>query len=262
MCLILFAVQRSVEQPLVVAANRDEFYARPTEAARFWGPSPRLLAGRDQQGGGTWLGVDASGRFAAVTNVRSAEPRPAGLRSRGALPRDFLAGCTGPEGYLRQVAARAEEYAGFNLLVGDSETLWYFSNRGEGPRQLEPGVYGVSNATLNVAWPKVLRGKARLDEHLQRGGSMPSLLKLLRDGAPEGPPGVGRAPNLDRIESCGFLVSADYGTRASTVVSFGRNGRVEFVEQGYGAWGVPGGTRRFVVTFRRSGVQHDRPDAD
>ena len=124
MCLITFAYRAHADYPLLVAANRDEYYARPTAGLRFWEDLPDVAAGRDLQAGGTWLGITRSGRFAAITNHRNPPTTPASPRSRGMLTLDFLAGEAGPEGFLEKLAPRAGEYAGFNLLLGDDETLW------------------------------------------------------------------------------------------------------------------------------------------
>ena len=140
MCLIVFAYQTQPENDLVLAANRDEFVARPTAPAGFWDEHPDLLAGRDLRAGGTWLGVDRTERFAAVTNFRDGFSEAKGKVSRGGLPSDFLSGRLSPEAYARQVFERKNDYNGFNLLVADREALWYVSDREEaGPKRLLPG---------------------------------------------------------------------------------------------------------------------------
>ena len=175
MCLLIFAHQLSADYPLMVAANRDEFYARPTAPAAFWPEYPGLLAGRDLEQGGTWMGVTREGRFAAVTNYRDPDVAMPAPRSRGELPLDYLAGSTTPASYLAELAKRGGEYAGFNLLVGDRDSLWYFANSGgQAPRALSPGLYGLSNARLDTPWPKVERGKAMLLS-LQQGDGDDSL---------------------------------------------------------------------------------------
>ena len=144
MCLLIIAHGRP-ELPLAVAANRDEFHARPTAQAGFWPERPALLAGRDLAQGGTWMGVTRGGRFAAVTNRRDATLPVPGERSRGELPLDFLCGDESPEAFLAEVAARRGAYAGFNLLVGGPGELWYFRNTREAaPQRLQPGLYGLA----------------------------------------------------------------------------------------------------------------------
>jgi uncharacterized protein with NRDE domain len=161
MCLILIAWQAHPDYPLVVAANRDEFFARPTAAAAFWPDAPQVLAGRDLEAGGTWLGVSRQRRFAALTNYREGGRQRVDARSRGALVADFLTSRASPVAYLTQLETAAAEYNGFNLVVGDGESLAYYSNRGDGqPRWLKPGIYGLSNHLLDTPWPKLASAKA------------------------------------------------------------------------------------------------------
>ena len=142
----------------MVIANRDEYYARPSRDAHWWNDSG-IFAGRDLEAGGTWLGVNRRGRFAAVTNVREPGGMTPGRRSRGELPRDFLAGDRSPDDYLRQVAARDGEYSGFNLLLGSAEALYFYSNRERVQRRIEPGTYGISNGAFDEEWPKLAAGR-------------------------------------------------------------------------------------------------------
>ena len=236
MCLILLAHRAHPLYRLVVAANRDEFYARPTAPAAFWTDAPHVLAGRDLQGGGTWMGVTRAGRFAAVTNYREVAPPPPDAPSRGELPGGFLRGDQAPEAYLRSLEVRAGAYAGFNLLVGDGEALGYLSNRGGVARMLAPGVYGVSNALLDTPWPKVERGKAGLREVLAEGGEIDpdALLRLLAESEPAPDallPDTGVGRERERVLSSLFIASPGYGTRASTVLLVRHDGRARFVER-------------------------------
>ena len=254
MCLILLALDAHPDYPLVVAANRDEFYQRPTAAADFWTDAPTVIAGRDLLEGGTWLGLDRRGRFAAVTNYRQGRREAAAPRSRGHLVRDFLISSAEPLEYLRGAEGDADRYNGFNLLAGDLHTLGYFSNRHGRPRVLPPGVYGLSNHLLDTAWPKVTSGKSTLAALLRRGEPQltEALLELLADSSrpsddllPE--TGIGR--DWERLLSSAFIVSDGYGTRSSTVVLVGRDRRALFVERSFGPEGAPAGTRRFEVTL-------------
>ncbi|HZG41816.1 MAG TPA: NRDE family protein, partial [Longimicrobium sp.] len=170
MCLIVLAVDRHPRHRLVAAANRDEFYARPTAPAAWWSDAPDVLAGRDLREGGTWMGVTRDGRFAAITNYREMTP-PRTAPSRGALVADFLRGAMEAGEYAEDVAARGAAYNGFNLLAGDGEGVFYVSNRAEGVRRLEPGVYGLSNALLDTPWPKVLRARAAMRSALSSTGA-------------------------------------------------------------------------------------------
>ncbi|HEX2205282.1 MAG TPA: NRDE family protein, partial [Longimicrobium sp.] len=236
MCLILFAHDVHPRHRLVVAANRDEFYARPTAPAAFWDDAPGVLAGRDLREGGTWLGVTRGGRFAAVTNVREPEAYRVGAPSRGFLVSDFLRGSMSPEAYAERLAATAGEYNGFNLLAGDGRSLVWLSNRGEGPRVLGPGVYGLSNALLDTPWPKVELGKEDLRRALE-GASDEALVAALfatlarRDPAPDVRlPATGVGVERERALSSAFIATPEYGTRCSTVVFFGRDGALSFTE--------------------------------
>jgi uncharacterized protein with NRDE domain len=144
MCLLAFAWQIHSKYPLILIGNRDEFYARPATPIRFWLDAPQVLAGRDEKEGGTWLGVTRSGRWAALTNYR--EPNaPVGVLSRGHLVANFLQGDSEPLDYLEDIAKRADDYSGFNLLVGTRQQAAVFSNRGTSPTLLAAGLYGLSN---------------------------------------------------------------------------------------------------------------------
>lgn len=249
-CLILFAHQVHPEFPLIVAANRDEFHGRPAAAAAFWSDEPGMLAGRDLEAGGTWLGVSRRGRFAAVTNFAEEPPDPLPPRSRGALVSDFLTGGRAAEAYLREVARHASEYRGFNLLVGDAQTLWYFSNRIPEPRQLAPGTYGLSNHLLDTNWPKVRQGKSALAvfEESEADPAVDPLLDLLADETSPTDAEL-RAAGLDpermrRAAPC-FIRGEAYGTRASTVVMMRRDGLIDFTEVAFGSNGRRSGRRDF-----------------
>jgi len=247
MCLIVFAWRPEHGQPLIVAANRDEFYTRPTQALGRW-PETQVHAGRDLEAGGTWLGVGANGRFAALTNIR----RPGqliGSRSRGELVAQFLAGEMSAEGYAAEVSQRSAEYTGFNLLLRDGQRLAYVSSATPDPVWLPAGVYGLSNAGLDTAWPKLTKTRsamaAGLDDY-----SIPGLLELLADARPaptaELPDtGVGQA--TETLLSSVFIASPNYGTRASTVVVMGEDGTAQMVERSFGVNGVPIGEVRLVT---------------
>ena len=235
MCLIFLAWKHHSAYPLVVAANRDEFYARPTERAAFWEDAPGLLAGRDLSGGGTWLGVTREGRFAALTNHRSGDAGATDAPTRGRLVSDFLLSDTTPRAFVGSLVSRAGEYNGFNLLAGDRETLLWYSNRGGEPRDLGPGIYGVSNALLDTPWPKVQRGKGAFETLLDGGGvDSAAMLDLLadretaRDGAL---PDTGIGLSRERALSPIFIEAGDYGTRSSTVLVVGADGQTEFHER-------------------------------
>lgn len=239
MCLIAFAWRPGHPQPLVLAANRDEFHARSSLPLAEWQDSPGLYAGRDLQAGGTWLGVTATGRFAALTNIR-APHQPPGPRSRGELPVDFLRGDGDAEGFLEQLAGRHADYSPFNLLLGDRHGLYFFNSQEGQPHRLSPGVYGLSNASLDTPWPKVRQLTAALRQSLD-DPQPERLLALLGDRqrpAPEQLPDTGVGPELETLLSSIFIVSPRYGTRASSVVLLAADGGVQMVERRFDTQGA------------------------
>lgn len=247
MCLILFAWNPSAANRLVVAANRDEFFQRPTKPAHFW-DGDDVLAGKDLEQQGTWLGVTRAGRFAAVTNYRELDGNQYPC-SRGELTTDFLQASDTPEDYLQQLQEVKEQYAGFNVLVGDTTSLYYFSNRsGRSPELLEPGVYGLSNHLLNTEWPKVNVGVAGLRGAIEQatnnkplewdgiGGIEQVLLELLQNDTQANDgilPDTGVGIAVERMLSPLFIKSPGYGTRASTLLRVTGEGDVMFLEQNY-----------------------------
>ena len=238
MCLILLALDTHPDYSLVVAANRDEFYHRPTARAAFWKDAPGVLAGRDLKAGGTWLGIDRRGRFAAVTNYRQGQREREAPRSRGHLVSDYLTERIDCRVHMRRVERDATLYNGFNLIAGDDRALFYVTNREGVVRALEPGVYGLSNHLLDSPWPKVEAGKSGLSALLAGGGELiPKLFELLSDcrqAADDSLPKTGVGPEWERLLSSAFIASEAYGTRSSTVVLVGRAGGVSFVERGFG----------------------------
>jgi len=234
MCLILIAYGAHPDFPLVIAANRDEYYKRPTARAAFWTDHGHILAGRDLECMGTWLGVTRAGRFAALTNFRDPRERKTDAPSRGRLVSDFLVSGREPREYLDEVAGVAPRYNGFNLLAGGLHGVFYVSSREPTVAELSPGIHGLSNHLLDTPWPKVVRGKQRLERALARGPDAETLLDLLhdREPAPEGElPDTGVGLDLERVLSPALIVSPQYGTRSSTAVLFGADGSVSFTER-------------------------------
>ncbi len=247
MCLAYLSLGNP-DWPLLIAANRDEFHARPTRAAGPWPEALHLIAGRDLQGGGTWMGVTAAGRHALLTNYREpGHPVPPGAPSRGLPVRDFLLNADEPAAWIAALAARADDWAGFNLIVGDTRQTWCLSNRGpmRAPRRLEPGRYVLSNHLLNTPWPKAARLQAALDALPPAAwASAPEqVFERLRDTAPAEDarlPATGLSLELEHLLSSSFIISPDYGTRCSTVLARAADGRTLFSELGYDAAGRPG----------------------
>lgn len=238
MCLIVVGWRTHPGYPLAVAANRDEFYARPTATAARWPDHPRIIGGLDLEAGGTWLGITESGRFAAVTNVR--EPGlPPGRKSRGLLTRDFLCGEQSAIDYA--TAIDGADYAGFNLLLADGADLVYLSNRDGPPRVLPPGVYGLSNRLLDSPWPKLLRARERFAAALPALPVETAFMAILADDeivADQYLPQTGVPLEWERLLSAIFVRSENYGTRASTVAWQRADGAVCLHEQSYGPQGL------------------------
>lgn len=240
MCVIFFAYETHPKYPLLLLANRDEFYNRPTAPAARWEDDLRIFAGRDLLAGGTWLGVTDTGRIAAVTNYRE-HNAPKGTASRGNLVAHFLRSDDPAENYLQAIADEADRYAGFNLIVGEFDRhkreLWYFSNRGAGVVKLQPGNYGLSNHLLNSAWPKVTNGLDRFKDLAAKPEiAKEDCFKLLADqtlAADDELPDTGLGLERERLLSSVFVRTPTYGTRSSTVVMLHNDLRWDFEEKVY-----------------------------
>lgn len=255
MCLILFAAGAHPQFRLIVAANRDESYARPALPAAFWQDCPDVYGGRDLAHGGTWLGLSRSGRFAAVTNYRQGPRGADAPRSRGDITRDFLTGSGDALHYLRQVQARDADFHGYSLIAGTGAQLYFHSNRSSGIDPIAPGVHGLSNRLLDEPWPKVERGVAVLKSLLGAPEEtiVRTLFELLGDqaAAPDHLlPSTGIALERERALSASFIAAETYGTRASTVVLVASSGEVLYCERRFGPHGTPLGAneQRFMLT--------------
>jgi uncharacterized protein with NRDE domain len=244
MCLILIAHRADPHYRLVVAANRDEFFRRPTAPADYWSDAPQILGGRDLEKGGTWLGVATDGRWAAVTNFRDGTSPEPGCRSRGGLVAGYLCGSIRAHAYVASMEQCADEYHGFNLLVGDGGGVHYLSNKDDGSMMLAPGVYGLSNHLLDSSWPKVERGKLALREALAGTAKPDTLIETLlaalsdRSIAEERVlPSTGISKDWEKRLSAAFIGAPGYGTRASTVLLIDHDGEVHFRERSFGERG-------------------------
>lgn len=267
MCLVFVGWRAHPRYPLVVAANRDEYHARATAPAAPWdesgeegqgGPAAdggrdgigaagrRILAGRDLVAGGTWLGVTADGRFAALTNVGGSTPPGPDAPSRGRLPVGFLRGALGARAYAREVSREAERYSGFNLLLADRDGVHCVTNRGdERLTELAPGCHGLGNDRLNAMEPKVTGGLAEFRRRLATELVTDELFALLADDEPavKADP---RGTDLDRVRSARFIRGDVYGTRSSTVLTVERTGAITFEERSFDARAVEAGRVAFA----------------
>jgi uncharacterized protein with NRDE domain len=250
MCLIVFAWNQHPDYRLILAANRDEFHSRPTQDAHWWPDQPDILAGRDLQAGGTWLALSKAGRFATVTNYREQVITQGRYRSRGELVTRFVSGEKEPACFSRHV--NGADYAGFSLLSANLSaaipSMSYISNRGDPLTELDAGVYGLSNASLDTPWAKLTRSKQRLDRLIRENTiSETSLMRILADretaqeDAVSGPLPATQA----RAITAPFIVTDEYGTRCSTVLLWHNSGPMEFTERRFDPGGTQTGQSRF-----------------
>ena len=247
MCLIVFAWQQHADYPLILAANRDEFHARPAEPMGWWHDTSTILGGRDLEAGGSWLAVSKSGRLAAVTNFRERK-KPAGVRSRGEIVTRFVAGRDSLQTYAD--ALPGSDYSGFNALFGDGDGLYYASNRSDAGQPLQPGIFGLSNALLDTPWDKLVRSKSALGRAIGSPSLMlDSLLDVVDDRNPAADveaSSTGLPPELARAASAPFIVAPQYGTRCSTALLCRADGHIEIAERRFDADGALSGESRFV----------------
>ena len=247
MCLVVFAWKMHPEYRLVLAANRDEFHQRPAQELHWWPDNPDVLAGRDLQAGGTWLAVSRPGRFATVTNYREQLDARPGLRSRGEIITNFVSSNTPVSKFVSSLDGAA--YAGFSLLAADREDLWYVSNRGDQAVQLSPGVYGLSNASLDTPWTKLVRTRNALHK-LTASGKVDetALLRIMADRTPAPSVDVeaGSLPfELARALTAPHIVSAEYGTRCSTALTWSEQEEITVCERRFDAAGTTSGDSHY-----------------
>lgn len=253
MCLIALAWQAHPEYRLVVAANRDEFLARPASPAHWWTDDSRILAGRDLEAGGTWMGLSRNGRFAALTNYRDPTQHRPGAPSRGALTHNCLTSTQSAAATLGDLATVSGDYAGFNMLVSDGRSLGIHSSTTGAVSMLSPGVYGLSNHLLDTDWPKVRLARARLTVALTHLPNDDALLALLRDDQPAPDlhlPDTGVSADWERVLSSAFVRAPGfgYGTRCSTVVTIGHDGETRLSEWTWDEHGQQ--VSKVIHTFR------------
>jgi uncharacterized protein with NRDE domain len=237
MCLIVLSLNEHPDYPLIVAANRDEFYERKSASAAVWSDHPEILGGRDLVAHGTWLAMHRNGRVAMVTNYRDLSRYRPDAPSRGGLVTDYLLSDMHPLAYMEDVARRGDQYNGFNLIIGNPRELYYYSNYGNGITAVPPGLHGISNALLNTPWPKVRRATQTIGSLIRSGvGDPDPYLDALYDDvtAPDKElPDTGVGLERERQLSSVFIKSPGYGSRSSTVILVGRDNQVLFAERVY-----------------------------
>lgn len=239
MCLVLWANDCHDKYKLLIAANRDEYYHRPTLPAGFWPESPTILAGRDLKEGGTWMGITTNGRFATLTNYRDPSSFNPKAPSRGRLVLNYLEADISPKSYMLKLLPEKAKYNGYNLLAGTVDEIYYFSNREKQVRKVDRGFHGLSNSLINVPWPKLVKGVKGLKNCLASSVvDVEDLFKIMADREPADDhelPSTGVSLEMERMLSPLFIESAsyDYGTRTTTVILIDRNNHVQFWERSF-----------------------------
>lgn len=236
MCILFIAVKQHPLYPLIIAANRDEFHARPTEAASFWSDSPSLLAGRDLSAGGTWMGINTTGHISALTNIRAPNRERQDAVTRGELVANYLKQNTSDSEYLQLLQNTHQQYNGYNLLFGQLTNLQVYNSFENTAYSLHQGVYGLSNASLNSPWPKMDVGRSALANYCQRPGELSHehLFELLANTEPAHDndlPKTGIPVEWEKTLSSIFIKSKDYGTRSSTLLLIDNNQHVFYEER-------------------------------
>lgn len=237
MCLIVFAYRSHPRYDLIFAANRDEFYKRPTRPAQFWEKYPDILAGKDLSAGGTWMGINRRGQFAAITNYRDPSIEKENPPSRGEIPVEYLRQEKDSKTFLKKLRKKADEYMGFNVLAGSPQALHHYSNQEHKINRVEPGIHGLSNHLLNTPWPKVERAKSELEFLLNNDEiKLKLLFGILENDLPapdDQLPDTGIPRDLEKQISPVFIKTENYGTRSSTILLIDKQGKVTFEERRY-----------------------------
>lgn len=250
MCLLAIAHNVHPDYRLIIAANRDEFYARRSAPAAFWEEHPQVLAGRDLEQGGTWLGVTRSGRLAALTNIRNPRAYKSNAPSRGALTREFLASELSAAEFVQRLRSSGAAYNGFNLVLWDGERLAHVNSQSGYYQEIHPGIHALSNLDLNTPWPKVEHAKQSMTQVLRAESLREPVFALLADrstAADQELPDTGVGIEMERRLSPIFIHAPNYGTRCSTLVMIGHDGRIRFEERSFDAHAEM--THQFQETF-------------
>jgi uncharacterized protein with NRDE domain len=261
MCLIFLALKKHRDYKMVIAANRDEFYNRRTAAADHWPDHPDLIGGRDLEAGGTWLGMTLGGKISMITNYRDPKNINPSAPSRGQLVSDFLIEDVDAEKYIRDIQPRANVYNGFNLIVGNTEELFYLSNYGKGIQHLSAGLFGLSNHLLETPWPKIVRGKAKMEKLLSDPSPLlpARLFEVLYDDVFAEDtmlPDTGVGLERERVLSSMFIKSPGYGTRCSTVILVDHQNKVSFTERVFDLKTFEFSEKRFDFEIKKDPVKN------
>ncbi|MBK7109981.1 MAG: NRDE family protein [Bacteroidetes bacterium] len=250
MCLINFAFKYHTDYPLIVVANRDEFYNRPTESLHWWEDKPNILAGRDLKDGGTWMGITKEGKFAALTNYRDPQHIKENVQSRGELIPMYFNQEISLNTFHEYLKKHGSDYNGFNLIYGDTEHLFYYANKGNRWEEITPGVYGLSNAFLDTPWPKTQQSKEAfkqlLDKNVFTENTMIDLLSDKNLAAENTLPNTGVPPELEKKLSAMFIETENYGTRLTSYLRIDKNQQVHFIEKSF----VPADFHQFKFTIK------------
>lgn len=237
MCLIVFSYKKYPDYPFIFAANRDEFYSRPTSPAHVWNTSPKILAGKDEKAGGTWLGITEKGRFAALTNYRQMDDIKKDTISRGIIVKDFLLSEQNPRKYLTDLQNKGELFNGFNLIAGYLDDLYYITNKKEGVYKIKPGNHAISNAFLNTSWPKTEEVSDKFEEILDNEPPDEQKLFEILQSEKTYPadmlPDTGLPKETEKAVSSIFIKTENYGTRSSTVLTLDKQNHLHFSERTY-----------------------------
>ncbi len=255
MCILFIAVNEHKDFPLIVAANRDEFFQRPTSQSDFWFENTDILAGRDLQAGGTWMGINKNGRFSALTNVRDPHKIDPNANTRGELVTNFINGQQSNQAYLNQLVDSKDNYNGYNLLFGDWHDLWVYNNHQDKVEKLGNGVFGLSNADLNSPWPKINKGVNNLREYCQLDHPIDEdiLFALLRDDTQAEDdilPKTGVPIEWERRLSSIFIKSEEYGTRSSTLLKIDTQNRLSWQERTFDNKGNVFATKNYQFSMK------------
>jgi len=239
MCLILFVLNEHPKYKFILAANRDEFFSRPSYKSDYWSENKNVLGGRDELSKGTWLGINKSGRFIAITNYRDPNFDRENIKSRGEISKDFLLSDMNVHSFISQISNEKKLYNGFNILLSDNgfDSLYHYSNVSDETTNISDGCHGLSNHLLDTNWPKVGTGKNELTKIIKSDSiDVKDLIIMLKDEviAPDDAlPNTGISYDLEKKLSPVFISMKGYGTRCSSAMLIDKNNHLSFLEVSY-----------------------------